>query len=221
MTIAIRLGEGRVFEVRDAVTVPVTRMAVPGTHTVTGTCSESDSEIHGKAAVAASASGPASRESGTAVTVRVTAVGFKLLRACPACYYRSLRPSGSESAGSIRGRRGVTVLGPSRRPRARAPGPPGPGDASGTKPEGPRPETRLAGYKRKRAIDQTFPFQCSHDAASPDGAASPRRRRPAEAGPRAGQWEPAKYNLVVNNWDICRSVCATEPFTVEPGPASG
>ncbi len=52
------------------------------------------------------------------------------------------------------------------------------------KPAGPRPETRLAGYKRKRAINRTFPFQCSHDAASPDGAASPRRRRL-----RAEQWE--------------------------------
>ncbi len=31
------------------------------------------------------------------------------------------------------------------------------------KPAGPRPETLLAGYKRKRAIDQTFPsgFQCT------------------------------------------------------------
>ncbi len=29
-----------------------------------------------------------------------------------------------------------------------------------------------------------FPFQYSHDAASPDGGASPRRRRL-----RAGQWE--------------------------------
>ncbi len=52
------------------------------------------------------------------------------------------------------------------------------------KPAGPRPATRLAGYKRTRAIYQTFPFQCSHDAASPDGAVSPRRRRL-----RAGQWE--------------------------------
>ncbi len=51
------------------------------------------------------------------------------------------------------------------------------------KPAGPCPETRLAGYKPKGVI-QTFPFQCSHDAASPDGAASPRRRRL-----RAGQWE--------------------------------
>ncbi len=48
----------------------------------------------------------------------------------------------------------------------------------------PRPETRLAGYKRKRAIDQTFPFQCSHYAASPNGSASPPRRRL-----RVGQWE--------------------------------
>jgi hypothetical protein len=45
------------------------------------------------------------------------------------------------------------------------------------KPAGPRPETRLAGYKWKRAIDQNFPFQCIHYAASPDGAASPRQRR--------------------------------------------
>ncbi len=44
------------------------------------------------------------------------------------------------------------------------------------KPAAPRPETRLAGYKRNRAIDRTFSFQCSHDAASPDGAASPPRR---------------------------------------------
>jgi hypothetical protein len=54
-------------------------------------------------------------------------------------------------------------------------------------PAGPCPETRLAGHKPKGAINQTFPFQCSHDAASPDGrrrAASPRRRRL-----RAGQWE--------------------------------
>ena len=45
------------------------------------------------------------------------------------------------------------------------------------KPAGPRPETLLAGYKKKRAIDQTFPFQCNHNAASRDGAASPRQRR--------------------------------------------
>ncbi len=36
----------------------------------------------------------------------------------------------------------------------------------------------------ERHKTQTFPFQCSHDAASPDGAASPLRRRL-----RAGQWE--------------------------------
>ncbi len=46
------------------------------------------------------------------------------------------------------------------------------------------PETRLAGYKPKRATDQTFSFQCSHDAASPDCAASPRRRRLRE-----GHWK--------------------------------
>jgi hypothetical protein len=40
----------------------------------------------------------------------------------------------------------------------------------------PRPETRMAaGYKPKGVIPgtQSFTFQCSHDAASPDGAASP------------------------------------------------
>jgi hypothetical protein len=68
------------------------------------------------------------------------------------------------------------------------------------KPAGQRPETLLAGYKRKRAINHTFPFQCSHDAASPDGAASPRRRRL-----RAGQWElfiffarPARSALLIS-----------------------
>jgi hypothetical protein len=34
-----------------------------------------------------------------------------------------------------------------------------PSQVSPTEPAGPRPKTRLAGYKRKRAIDQTFPFQ--------------------------------------------------------------
>jgi hypothetical protein len=53
---------------------------------------------------------------------------------------------------------------------------------------------------RKRALDQTFHFKCSHDAASPDGAASPRRRRL-----RAGQRElfivfarPARSALLVS-----------------------
>jgi hypothetical protein len=84
-------------------------------------------------------------------------------------------------------------------------GPPVPGTAAG-----PRPETQLAGlgYKRKRAIDQPFPFQCSHDAASPDGAASlpRRRRRPGRlTGLRAGQWElfvffarPARSALLIS-----------------------
>ncbi len=70
------------------------------------------------------------------------------------------------------------------------------------KPAGPCPETRLAGYKPKGAINQTFPspLQCSHDAALPDGAASPRRRRL-----RAGQWElfiffarPARSALLIS-----------------------
>jgi hypothetical protein len=43
-------------------------------------------------------------------------------------------------------------------------GPTGPGSVGDNslgfpKPAGPRPETRLAGYTRKRAIDQTFPFE--------------------------------------------------------------
>ncbi len=66
--------------------------------------------------------------------------------------------------------------------RAAAPGP-GPGRSNSLgfpKPAGPRPETRLAGYKRKRAINRTFqvPSQFSHDAAaSPLAAAAPPEGR--------------------------------------------
>ncbi len=40
------------------------------------------------------------------------------------------------------------------------------------------------GHKKNQRNTVTFPLQCSHDAASPDGAASALRRRL-----RAGQWE--------------------------------
>jgi hypothetical protein len=40
------------------------------------------------------------------------------------------------------------------------------------KPSRPRPGTRQAGYKPKGVIHRLFPFQCSHNATSPNGAAS-------------------------------------------------